>query len=221
MVDDRITIYHLCGKAIDRDEISREHVSPKSFYPLGIRQGLNLETAPSHRDCNERYRKDEEYFQHCIYIQVLDTKSKISPALETDFKRRATRPQTPAMFRRILSETSNITPSEIFLPSGKYAISVDEIRIQTVVMKILQGVYYNRYNNFLALGRVKDLRMCIEESEVPELYRLSWQVTPQQGVYEPVFSYKFFSHESFEFELCSMLFWEVVMFCLAVEKIHK
>jgi hypothetical protein len=219
MVDDGIIICHLCGKAIDKGEISREHVPPKSFFPFKVRQGLNLKVVPAHKKCNESYREDEEYFQHCLYAQVLNAKPKISPALAADFKRRAAKPQTPAMFRKILSETSNITPGGIFLPFGKYAISVDEIRVQRVVMKVFQGVYYNRYNNFLTLKRIKDLRTCIEEPEVPELYQLSWQVTPQEGVYKSVFSYKFFSHESFEFELCSMFFWEAVMFCLAVERI--
>jgi hypothetical protein len=220
MIKGGITICHLCGKAIDEGEISREHVPPKSFYPLKVRQGLNLETVPAHKSCNKSYRKDEEYFQHGLYAQVLNVKSKISSSLTADYKRRATQPQTPAMFRRILKETSNVTPGGILLPSGKYAISLDKMRIQNVVIKILRGIYYIRYNSFLTFERIKDLRMCMDESGVPELYHLSWKVTPQQSVYESVFSYKFFSHDFFEFELCSMFFWEAVMFCLTIDKNH-
>ncbi len=211
------TACHICGKDISKEDLSLEHVPPKAFYPNNIRDGLNLWTVPAHKSCNESYRKDEEYFQHSLLIEVLNQNPSIKNSLATDFKRRAAKPQTPAMFRRIQKEISNVTPGGIHLPPRVYVVQIDLLRVEKVVLKIVQGLFYLQNCNYLPLECVKDFRFCLSEKEVPELYRLSWQVSRLQGVYPPVFSYKYFYHESFKFQLFSMLFWESVMFCLAIE----
>jgi hypothetical protein len=67
-------ICYLCGKVIEnkpKDDpmgLSWDHVPPKQFYPKQIRetQNLNLDLVPSHKMCNENYKKDEEYFLPCL-----------------------------------------------------------------------------------------------------------------------------------------------------------
>jgi hypothetical protein len=150
---------------------------------------------------------------------VLNQKPPIEKALTDDFKRRSIKPQTPSMIRKILKETSNITPGGIHLPPNLYVTEIDRNRIEKVVLKIAQGLFYSKYNEFLPLERVKDFRFCLNEKEVPEFYKISWKATKPEGVYKPVFSYKHFYHSSYKFQLYSVLFWDAVMFCVAVENL--
>ena len=51
--------------------LSMDHVPPRQFYMKQIRatQNLNLDVAPSHKNCNEAYKEDEEYFNfQCIHM---------------------------------------------------------------------------------------------------------------------------------------------------------
>jgi len=125
---------YLCGEVIHGDEkvtdmqLSRDHVPPKQFYPESIRQqqNLNLEIAPSHRKCNEEYRKDEEYFYHSLFVNVKQINPGMGKMIWQDLKRRTHNPQTPAMIRKIMQGVSNITQGGIHLPPGKISKNVQD-----------------------------------------------------------------------------------------------
>ncbi|MBL7154061.1 MAG: hypothetical protein ISS79_10105 [Phycisphaerae bacterium] len=220
-------ICYLCGKNIKEGSSSSDHVPPKAFYPKDIRGGLNLQTAPSHKKCNEAYRQDEEYFQHCLFPEVLNQQPAITVHLKNDFLRRAQKPQTPAMIRNILKGTSDITAGGVHLPPGKYVITVDEYRIERVALKIVRGLFYLENGSFLPLESAKDIRFCLGENDVPELYRILWPAVELRGPYPKVFSYKYFNtRKHFGRDECpeldglhmySLLFWEAVMFCITFE----
>jgi len=220
-------ICYLCGKSIENAELSYDHVPPVAFYPKDIRAGLNLQVAPSHKKCNEDYRKDEEYFQHAFIIEVLNQRPPITSHLERDFLRRAEKPQTPAMIRRILKGVSNITPGGIHLPSGILQVEIDRLRIERIVLKIARGLFYIENKNFVPLQNAKDIRFCLNENEVPERYKLCWLATKLSGAYPKVFSYKYFNTckysasgkypELDKLHLYTLRFWEAVMFCVAFE----
>jgi len=222
-------ICYLCGKTIEKGQLSDDHVPPKAFYPEDIRAGLNLQTAPTHKDCNEDYREDEEYFQHVLYMEVLKQRPPIISHLEKDFSRRAEKPQTPAMIRKILKGVSNITPGGIYLPKGIFQVELDEFRIQRVVLKIARGLFYLDNKSFIPLENAKDIRtFCLDENEVPDMYKLYWPVVRLNGVYPKVFSYKYFNTckysvsgkypELDKLHRYSMFFWEAVMFCVTFEE---
>jgi hypothetical protein len=220
-------ICYICGEGIAKAHLSYDHVPPKAFYPKNIRAGLNLQTAPVHKTCNEDYRKDEEYFLHSSFIEVLNQQPAVTPYLQTEFYRRAQKPQTPAIMRKILKECSNVTPGGIHLPAGKYVVQIDRGRIERVVLKIVRGLFYIDENCFLPLKNAKDFRFCLEENEVPELYKLYWPATKLSGAYPKVFSYKYFNTRKYSasgkypdldrMHLYTLLFWEAVMFCVAFE----
>jgi len=220
-------ICYLCGESIEKAELSDDHVPPKAFYPKDIRDGLNLQTAPSHKKCNEDYRKDEEYFQHVFLVEVLNKRPPITSHIVGDFSRRAGKSQTPAMIRRILKGVSNITPGGIHLPSGILQVNIDQIRIESVVLKITRGLFYIENKNFIPLQNAKDIRFCLNENDVPTLYKLYWPAVKPSGVYPKVFSYKYFNTckyaasgkypELDKWHLYTLLFWEAVMFCVAFE----
>jgi hypothetical protein len=60
------------------------------------------------------------------------------------------------------------------------------------------------------------MRICPEESEVPEMYQISWKIAGScKGAYPKVFSYKYMKYESYH--IISLLFWEAFMFCITIE----
>lgn len=219
MVDENKKCY-ICGKVIDNNpedvgrRLSMDHVPPKQFYAKEIRQqqNLNLERVPSHKNCNEDYREDEEHFFHSLYPLVADNNPIMGSVILRDFKRRAHKPQTPAMIRRILKTTTKVTEGGIHLPSGKIELSLDESRLQRVVIKIARGVLCLNDVAYIPESNCVDIRLCQSESEVIELYRLLWKASPLHGNYPKVFSYKYFHFDNNH--LISLLFWESIMYCL-------
>jgi len=220
-------ICYLCGKSIEKTQSSSDHVPPKAFYPKDTRAGLNLQVVPSHKECNTDYREDEEYFHHALFVEVLNQKPPVTAHLQSDFLRRAAKPQTPAMIRKILKEVSNTTVGGIRLPRGKYVVTINEYRIERVVLKIVRGLFYLAQRSYLPLENAKDIRFCLNEHDVPDLYRVYWPVVEASAVDPSVFSYKYFNAskcfgsgecpELDELHLYSLLFWEAIMFCVAFE----
>ncbi len=131
------------------------------------------------------------------------------------------------MIRKILKGVSNVTPVGIHLPRAKYAVTIDQPRIERVVLKIVRGLFYLENRNFLPPENAKDIRFCLDENEVPKMYRLYWPFVKLTGVYPKVFSYKYFNTrkcsasgkytELDRLHLYTLLFWEAVMFCVAFE----
>jgi len=206
---------YLCGTNIRKDKLSYDHIPPKAFYPKRARAGLNLQVAPAHKTCNENYREDEEYFQHVFLLEVLNRKPPITELLKDDFFRKAQRPQTPALIRNILKGVSSITPGGIYLPHGRLQVEIDQLRIERVVLKVACGLFHIENHGFMPLKNAKDIRFCLDEDEVPELYRLYWPHAELKGVYPDVFSHKYFRFENLH--LYSLLFWKAFMYCVAFE----
>lgn len=119
-------ICYLCGKIIDRKlknnpmELSMDHVPPKQFFPKQIRetQNLNLNSASSHRICNESYKNDEEYFYHSLYPIVATNNPQMGRLCEQDIQRRAEKPQSHRIIQQILSTKAPTTEGGIYLPPG-------------------------------------------------------------------------------------------------------
>ncbi len=229
----------LCGESGTTDNPNtREHVPPKQFYPKSVRsqQTVNLWVVPTCRVCNEIYKSDEEYFYHALYLLVANTNQHMAKTIFEDLQRRATHPQTPALIRSVLRTSQSTTEAGIVLPPGIVRLSVDERRIQQVAIKVARCLYYRDHNQLLPYENCKDIRVCECEDDVPELYSLSWglskahideaqptkpdgtvvvadvQVGKAVAVEPSVFSYRAAHVEGWY--LCSLLFWEAVMFCM-------
>ena len=213
----------LCGDAIKPDAatpgdtLSMDHVPPKQFYPkkLRIDRNPNLWLSPTHRRCNEHYRKDEEYFYHAMYGIVKKNNEQMGQTIQNDLGRRTHRPQTPAMMRNILRTFKTVTEGGIELPPGLVEYSVDQHRCQQVVIKIAQSLFYLDCGAYMPRQNCKDLRLCLDESDVPEFYTMSWAAAESKMVCPEVFSFRRFEFDNLQ--LFSMLFWESLMFCCAFE----
>lgn len=239
-MSNRTDVCCLCGNcATDEDPITREHVPPKQFYPKSLRDGLNLWVVPTHRSCNNRYKADEEYFYHVLFPLVANAGQRIAGVIFDDLKRRAAKPQTPALLRSILQSSKSVTDGGIILPSGTVRLDADEYRLQQVAIKIGRCLFYHDHKRFMPYENCKDIRLCESEEAVPELYSLSWNMSkvnvhdlvpvkpggimvvndPEAGqpsaVCEHVFDYRAAYLEEERLHLYTLRFWESFMFCMA------
>lgn len=197
-----------------------DHVPPQQFYAKEIRRSanLNLWKVPTHKRCNAAYREDEEYFYHALWPVVQDNNPKMGQVMHRDTARRIHNPQTPALLRSLLKTYTPITDGGIHLPHGVVQFKVSEIRLQRVVIKIAQGLFYLDHDRYIPRGNCKDIRMCLNISEVPEMYQLSWRGVSAKAVLPEAFSYQHFKVETLH--LFSLLFWEAFLFCMAFREAH-
>lgn len=224
MASDTIQICYLCGDAIDPNSIqdqlklSKDHVPPKQFFPKQFRidENLNLEWAPSHKKCNNNYKDDEDYFYHSLYPLIANSNPTMAQTVFQDFVRRSRHPQTPAMLRDIFSNASRTSSGGIILPANKVVINIDLVRIQRIAGKIARGVVFLKTDDYCPETNIVDMRLCETESEVPEMYQLSWKVTSIESAYPKIFSYRCFPYEGLY--ILSLLFWEAFMFCVTIQQ---
>lgn len=239
-MSDSATICCLCGKtATDDDGITREHVPPKQFYPKSLRGGLNLWTVPTHKSCNNKYKLDEEYFFHALYPLVANANPQIASKILNDLKRRAQKPQTPALVRSILQTKRSKLDGGILLPPGVIQLSASEYRLQQVAIKIGRCLFYRDHQRVMPYENCKDIRICESEDDVPELYRLSWELSKiNRKDYVPkdpsgielvtdskaglaktacpqVFNYRTAYLEQQDLHLYTLMFWESFVYCMA------
>ena len=231
----------LCNNpATEDDPITREHVPPKQFYPKSERTGLNLWTVPTHRSCNSSHKLDEEYFYHALFPLVVNANPQMSSVMLDDLKRRARKPQTQVLMRKILSTRRYTGNRGIVLPPGIVSLDIDTYRVQQVAIKVGRCLFYRDQGRYMPLENCKDIQFCEREEDIPELYRLSWDISkvnvldlPEtkpggivvaandegqpSAVCHQIFSYRSAHIEEFQLLLYTMMFWEAFAFCIAFD----
>jgi len=150
-----------------------------------------------------------------LYPLVANSNPKIAQVIFKDFARRSHNPQTPAMLHSIFSNASRTTTGGIILPTNKVEINVDLAKIQRIAGKIARGVLFISNKTFFPESNIIDMRICENESEVPEMYQLSWKAASIISSYPKVFSYKYLPFK--RHHIISLLFWEAFMFCVTIQ----
>lgn len=217
MSDDSPKTCYLCGKSIE-GRSSDDHVPPKQFYPKEFRENENpnLQLAPSHEQCNNAYKDDEEYFYASLYPLVEKHNPDMAATILGDFARRCKKPQMPAMLKKIFGDVSNTSKGGIVLPAGIAEINIDLCRIQRIAGKVARGALFLSSEVYVPEENILDMRICSEEFEAPQMYQISWKIAGScKGPYPKVFSYKYVQHE--DYHIISLLFWEAFMFCVTIE----
>jgi len=216
---DKVTkICYLCGKPIE-GKSSDDHIPPKQFYPKEIRESenLNLQLVPSHGQCNNGFKDDEEYFYASLYPLVEKYNPDMAAKIFRDFARRCQKPQMPAKLRNIYDDVSGMTKGGIHLPAGIVEINVDLCKIQRIAGKIARGVLFLSTEKYVPEANIVDMRICPEESEVPDMYQISWKCAGSvKGPYHQVFSYKYMQYK--QCHIISLFFWEAFMFCVTIQE---
>jgi hypothetical protein len=235
----------LCGRlGTTENPVTREHVPPRQFYPKSVRDGLNLWIAPTHAACNAHHKLDEEYFYHCFFPLVVAARAPIAPALTDDLRRRLNHQQSRSILRSLLRSQRTVTASGLYLPSGICSLDIDLGRVQQVAIKIARCIHFLDHDRFMPLDHCIDIRLCERDTDVPDLYRLSWEmaktnvwdlpasknglVLAAQGntgrpksVFPQVFDYRSFFFQEEGLHLYSLRFWESFLFCLIFKEQAK
>jgi len=208
---------YLCGKQI-HGKASGDHVPPKQFFPKQVREHekLNLQLVAAHGKCNNGYKDDEEYFYTSLYPLVDEHNPGMGAAILRDFARRCRKPQTRSLLHETFKSASRTTEGGIILPRGKVEVNIDLWRIQRIGCKVARGALFLSTGRYFPEGNIVDIRMCLEEDDVPEMYQISWKLAASvHGAYPKVFSYKHVVCD--EYHHVSMLFWQSFMFCLTIK----
>lgn len=212
------TACSLCGQPIlKKDELTGEHVPPKLFHPKSMRPNIRkqLWKVPSHKECNESYRQDEEYLYFFLAGMVFNQNQEMGRIILADLKERAKdHPPTKGLVRRLIQAFKSITPGGVHLPPGHFYIQPDMVRIQNVVLKIAQCIYFKDQNKHLPRVWCKHIELCETLDDFQPLFELMIHAKPVFVVPE-VFSYRHLCVDGTH--LYTLLFWEGFAFCLAFE----
>ena len=131
-----------------------------------------------------------------------------------DLRRRAKKPQTPALVRAMLKTAREETEGGIVLPPGIVQMSVDRYRMQRIAIKIARELFFRDTQRYMPLDNCKDIRVCESEEDTPEMYRISWQIVDAQSVCPEVFAYRSAYFEERAYHFITLLFWEAFTFCM-------
>jgi hypothetical protein len=207
----------LCGEEIQKQDETVEHVPPKLFYPKCLRPTIRepFWTVPSHRNCNEKYRMDEEYFYHFLMPLVINENSEMGKVLLDDLWERRKNPQTASMIKWLLSEMETETPGGIILPPSIRRFSVKKVRVQNVALKISQCIYFKEHGKFLPKLPCKHCELVERIEDLQPLYRLVLEHVKPVSIAPDLFNYRYVCVHGVHY--FGFMFWAGFMFCLAFD----
>ena len=182
---------------------------PRGFYPSSIRSSLgskNLLTLPTHMDCNNSFKNDEEYFCATLVLMVMD--SGMGNKLFLDFVA-SLKSHKPGqrLLSRVLGEF-NLRPDVIQPAPGFIGKHYDRDRVHRILWKIVRGLYFEEN------GRTKllpDDRLCRCQMVSDFLFtHYSWPGGEWRGRIPDVFTYTSVSDPQTGQQRWAMRFWERV-----------
>ena len=181
-------ICHLCGKKI-LGMSTREHVPPSQFFLNRIKknENLNLITLPTHRKCNEKYQKDEEYFFSLIGTMAIE--SRFGGELFHDLNKKFAKKQSKKLLNRIWNQFEK-EPSGIILPKGKIALRYERGRIENVIWKIIKGLYFIEYNEYLHDQVARTIKLIVPGDQPPIEFLMTLANERGRGRHKGLFDYK-------------------------------
>lgn len=207
---------YLCGKYIQRkDESTKEHIVPRQFFPVDLRNQLNLATRATHRKCNESYQMDEDYFVVSLGPITMDTFS--GSHLFRDISHKLKKPKSVALGVMVKNEYTNRTASGLYCPQSIVFKNFDVNRIHRVVWKIIKGLYFVDNQVFLSDSHLGIIRLYDSKQPQPdyavELKNICIN-NPERGKYPNIFAYKTTrkKQDNTLMRFYGLLFWDRIMF---------
>jgi hypothetical protein len=117
-------------------------VPPQQIFAPDVRKTHNLsqlKTLPTHKQCNESYRSDEEYFVWTLAPIALGSPAANAVVVHHANKFRSG--NSVGLGKKILKQLSD-RPGTLYLPRNLIAVRVEGIRIKRVAWKIIRGLYW-------------------------------------------------------------------------------
>jgi hypothetical protein len=186
-------VCYLCGD-LSGPKPSRDHVPPQQFYAPSLRRRLNLarlQTLPTHMECNEAFKKDEEYFVWALSPLAVETTA--GKALLFDQTMKVRSGQRLGLAKRIRAEFE-ARPSGLILPDGKEVKRLDGERIRRVAWKVVRGLYMLETRQVLPKATKFTLEVLGPADSGPRRLTDFWDPVrrqPSKGPYQGIFAYKY------------------------------
>ena len=124
-------------------DLTRDHVPPKCFFPKP--RPADLITVPACRRCNQHHEKDEEFFLASLMFSDAGI-GEAGRALWQQtvrsmlFRKRG----VGKAIRTLLRPVELRSPAGLYLRNG-YALEIDYARLESVVRKIVKGLYFHEF----------------------------------------------------------------------------
>lgn len=145
-----------CGENAD----SREHAIPQCFFPRPFPQ--NLITVPACIKCNNSYSSDEDYAR--IVLSSARTGENM-PLAEQIWEQKVAR-----SLIRNQKITHEIYNSMIEISDSLIAFKVDRSRIDKVITKIVQGMFFEHYKEPIGRQCIIKVHMWPGQKNIPSEY---------------------------------------------------
>ena len=212
----------LCGQPIlakpsDADDRGPdEHTPPLQFFPKKLRAALRngLWKVPSHRRCNASYKLDEEYFVHALYPLIPCHNEKMGQVMLDELKRRAAKPQSRTLIRRVLRGCDQRSAGGIWLPPGLRRVSLEGSRIRRVGVKVSRCLFYLDNGRNIPESCCVFTQFCKEPGALREPFDMLWRVKEceRRSAAPEVFRYWYCEDQGLH--SYAMFYWEAFMFCV-------
>lgn len=203
-------ICYLCGKLLE-EPLSQDHVPPKQFYAKAVRKAnnLNLRTIATHKACNLSYQFDEDYFVNTIAPFAKGSYS--GDALLREIFQKYHSGEKVGLVNKVYEEFER-QPSGLILPPSLVAKRVEGDRVHRVAWKIIRGLYFHHFSEFLPEDTPNGLKIVPPDQIPPKEFILGLPDDPVHGQYPGVFDYKFAKFaEVHNFNYWAMLVWDRII----------
>lgn len=204
---------YLCGHPLVSDN-DKDHVPPRQIFAKDVRRlhNPNLQTVEVHRECNHSFQKDEDYFANSLAPLVQG--SYAGNSLLADVFRRVEKGRNLKLVSQLLYEFE-FRPSGLVLPAGRVVKRMDGRRIDRVAWKIVRGLFYLEFENFLP-GETPHHLQVIAPGDKPPAEFAALGDASSKGRYPGVFDYKHATFDQFhDMQLWAMLFWDRIIMLMA------
>ena len=194
---------------------TRDHVPGKNLFPQP--RPTNLIRVPSCEKCNGGASTDEEYFRRQLVFSEQRGSDSQAQRLVPRVVSHLMEPGREPLRRSVLENLRRIpryTPAGLYV-GDKLASNVDLVRLNRVPERIVRGLYYHHFKNYLPLDYIVE---SIEESGLAnqqaieatqEMVRLVGSVSPRK-IGDTVFSYRYVeTHEDPYASLWLLVFYGV------------
>ena len=167
----------------------------KQIYARRLRSEYdlsNLLTLPTHRQCNQSYQLDEDYFVYNLHLSAYSDSGR---AISQDIISRMRDGRNLPLVGRVRSQISQIVS-----PNGTELNRMNASRIARITWKIVRGLFFIETNRFLPENTPayckppiifweNKLESGIQSEYDWEQFDLISQ-NPSRGVYPKIFDYK-------------------------------
>jgi hypothetical protein len=193
-----------------------DHVPPKQIFAPEVRQSHNLsqlKTLPTHKQCNESFQSDEEYFVWALAPIALGSRS--GNALAAYHAKKFRSGKSAGLGKKILKQLSD-QPGTLYLPKNRVTVRVEGARINRVAWKIIRGLYWIEKGSLLPENTPYYPELIEPENRDESDFSEIWEFVkaqPSKGTYGGVFDYKYYHAKKggMQLHLWGMLFWDRIM----------